>query len=293
MKSFKAIISFSGLMVLSGCASIVGSSSVEVHPKPGKQMYMCGGGLDHYKNGISKDAIESAKEAFLYAMMASNSYSFDMPRYFNIPSWEFIETRSSWTGFSAEVYKKIDSEKYAIVFRGTDNLSDWIFGNLLGFQYIEADWYSKYIGEKYSNAEEIVLIGHSLGAAMALYTSRFDPTEKVKKTFLFSYPSAVTRLISEPLAWFFNFGKLFNPMSKSGRFGITEDNDILDFNRGDTQEFDFQDSDGIKEHSMYRLSRGLLMVSAANDNSDAIKVLVNIGCFKNSANDVSEYHTNN
>ena len=268
------------ILLVSSCATTPTSHKI------GPQKYLCGeNGIEHFaRNYTHSEANKYAKKSFKFAMMASNVNNNGEPRYEYIPGWSYKEEINSWTYFKAEVYESNDG-KIAIAFKGTDGIigRDMLFGNILGVQYIQADNFLKLTNKKYPNAKEIIVVGHSLGGAMALYVSKFEPTDKINEAYLFSHPPVGLRLISEPLSWIFNLKKIKNGKTEGiFRYRISEDGEILNLLRIDTQEFDIQDNNWFVEHSIYKLSRGLLMIAASKGDEDAKDVLENIGCGTNS-----------
>ncbi|NOH61156.1 hypothetical protein [Vibrio sp. RE88] len=253
-----------------------------------KQFYGCReNDYLHYQPGknYSKSAVVYAKKAYPFAMMSSNVNNNGEGR-FVIPNWEFVEgADNQFTGFEAEVYKRKSDGVIAIAFKGTGGISDVIFGDTLGFHYAQADWYTSYIDRENPSATSFILTGHSLGAGNALYVGKFEPTDKdnINEIYTFSHPTWWMRYVWPPelLAWFYNPKKLLNGQTHERKvFALTEDNDVLDVFRKDTQEVDFNKKGKLDEHAIYPLAIGLTYVAAANDDKAAEEALKGIGCIE-------------
>ncbi len=115
---------------------------------------------------------KAAVDTFLYAQLAANSYephtAFKLPPEIVLSANHYADDS---TGFAYSVYKLTNPERVAIAFRGTDGLRDWLLGNFLGLQNERGLEAFKRVRETTSSGIPIVLIGHSLGGAIAQHVS--------------------------------------------------------------------------------------------------------------------------
>jgi|GEM_PF-2070036 len=135
-----------------------------------------------------KDRVELAKSHFDHAAMANNVYKTpDTKPTFAIPGWNLISRLSSTSGLDLDVYLDgkdwLSSTKAAVVYRGTDfySLKDWKtnFAVSEPLQFRQAFDHLHSIRSGHPSIP-IVVIGHSLGGAIALnMAARFQNVEAV------------------------------------------------------------------------------------------------------------------
>jgi len=221
----------------------------------------------------SEQEKEIAKKYFIYALFSSNSYK--DKAYFSIPNWKRVKRYTAHTGFSADVYEKtINSkiEEVVIAFRGTNGLFfDSLFANLTfskNGQYKNSDnLFDKILENKRYTSVKKVVVGHSLGGGLALHVSaKYDNVD----AYVFN-PSP--RLFIDKN----------DEVKKNKRIIIHEEGEILekiskvlknalkkiDY---DIYAYDFFDKHLFKSHSIYPLARGLLLLSAVNNDELAIEI---------------------
>lgn len=143
------------------------------NPTPCKQNY-------HQRfNGLIKQEKERLdaiiKEAYPYAIMASNAY--DEKTQVQLPGWNRVNRITTNNDFSADLYQSENKAALAIAFRGTDSLRDFTQANLmiefdsqLKGQYNDAEELVKKIKSDYPD-KKILVIGHSLGGGLAIHIS--------------------------------------------------------------------------------------------------------------------------
>ena len=256
----------------------------------------------HYKNAYEASYGVIAKEAFLYAQMASNAYEDYDP---DKPEFPFVkygyakvgEKVTTWKGLGAHIYEKKnenenENEKngeIVVAFEGTNFWSpaDWLFGNLNLFtegQYGEAKDLMRDIIKNNLDHKRIVVTGHSLGGALAISVA-------------LSFPNIT--------AYTFNTSTTIHADKGADASGselivISENEDVLKtldekflkfkhaYKRGPFNEFNFLEEPGIEdlpfgkwikqiiEHGIYFIARGLTVYAAANDSADARQSLIDI-----------------
>lgn len=239
----------------------------------------CYNTTNHRHEGNSEIAIKT----YEYALMASNTYHSEAS--FLIPDWKptmhYRGERAGLyeVGFQADQYENKIKKEIAIVFRGTDNSS---VDNMANF----AIWWpwsndrapaqyqlAKNLAEKIHKDNpdyKLILVGHSLGGGMAFHASWNIPNSE---TYAFD-PSPRTWISGDP---------------KPGiRYVIREHGEILQYiqfwnslpvDNNKDEKFDFIGGDATREHNMYYLARGLLLLAAQNGNAKAIETMdTNLGC---------------
>lgn len=229
-------------------------------------------------------SVSIAKKSFKYALMASNAYHSEAG--FIIPGWEpVMHYRGNFdekdqVGFQADQYVNKKTSEIAIVFRGTDGSEDnnanlsiwWPWSNQrIPTQYQIA---SNLIAEVRKNnpASKIILVGHSLGGGLAFHASwnlensetyAFDPSPRTWST---GKPTASNRFIIREK------GEILEKIQFWNSLPVAPEN---------IGTFDFIRGGAIREHNMYYLARGLLLMSALNKNDEAINIMnINLGCQK-------------
>jgi len=224
-----------------------------------------------------------AEETYQFALMASNSYRSE-PQ-FKIPGWSLVtHYRGALSGeyessLQADLYEKSENGNIAavaLVFRGTDESLDkkanfalwWPWSNSREpAQYQIAEELAKKIRHNYPQAK-LYFVGHSLGAALAYHAS-WD--QRDASTYAFD-PS--------PRLW------VEGESAQGRRVIVREDGEILEYLQfwsflpADADEqFDFIRGNVVREHNMYYLARGLLLLAAINNDKTAIDTMENnLGC---------------
>lgn len=112
---------------------------------------------------------------------------------FVIKSNSFFSGMNPSKGFFAAAFKNSKTREIVIVFRGTDDLTDWLGANLqLGLfnthcdQLLEATYFYEYIRDKFNGNldNKVILTGHSLGGCLAQFTYASNITDEIScKTF--------------------------------------------------------------------------------------------------------------
>lgn len=240
--------------------------------------------LISYKGKYEGD-IDLAKESFPFALMASNAYRVEAQ--FEIPHWKFISHyRGDWSGvyevgFQADVYGKYQGGEVvelAIAFRGTDNTADrhanfaiwWPWSHQRQpSQYQIADLLTKKIIKLYPGVK-LHFVGHSLGGGLAYHASwkipqanvyAFDPSPRV---FVSGDPTPGRRVILREKGEIMELVQFWNRLPADAQ-----------------SRYDFVAGNAIREHNMYYLARGILLLSAMYGNEDAKEAMrINMGCEK-------------
>jgi pimeloyl-ACP methyl ester carboxylesterase len=226
---------------------------------------------------LTQAHLDAASRAWPYALMSSNVYRDpeNSPAY-RIPGWEFVSRSESRSGLALEEWQRKNEdgrvEEVAVVFKGTDftSVADWRTNLALiePRQHREAYQYVRGVLDRWrGKGVRVVATGHSLGGALALNMSlRF------------------------PNVHFIGFDPSPRAFHGVGRYGpadrllIYERGEILSFlrwpwahrlNDFERYRFDFMDFilgrsiTSAQEHSMYLISRGLLLAAIRNRDPGA------------------------
>lgn len=254
-------------------------AGAEYIPMNGKHLYCSdikylSKDLGHYvePDAYSKRYDDIAKESFIYSLMASNVYEeYDggKPEFF-VRGWEKEREKvTTWKGLGAHIYRsKFEPNNFVIAFEGTNSTSllDWIFGNLnLGWkgQYADAAALVQKIKTTYPSSK-IVTTGHSLGGGLAIHAAlyhgnidayAFNSSPRVFKEDVKDTNSRIV-LISEDEDILQSLRKFLGTLDS-----VTTTKPF--------DEFDFLKSSKLNEHSIYHISRGLMLVAASADNNDS------------------------
>jgi|GEM_PF-2830679 len=225
---------------------------------------------------LDSSTLDAASRAWPYALMSSNVYMDpkDSPAYL-IPGWDLSSRWESPSGLALEEWHHRSGGKIdviAVIFKGTDftSIADWRtnFALIEPRQHREAFEYMQAVMKR-SQAEgtQVVVAGHSLGGAIALNMSLRIPGAE-----FFGFNTS-------PRA-FYNVGTI--PQAR--RTLIYESGELLSFVRWPwshrLDDFDqfrfnflafirFRSLASVQEHSMYLISRGLLLAAIKAGNSDA------------------------
>jgi hypothetical protein len=137
----------------------------------------------NFIKNLPHDHRNAAVDYFKFALMSSNSYAIN--NYFIIPGYDYKEHyRDENSGFEADIYES--NEEVVIVFRGSDDINDWedtnksigIFGDIdVPAQYNNAR--NLAIKIKNNTSKEVKLTGHSLGGSLANHASWYTGLQSI------------------------------------------------------------------------------------------------------------------
>lgn len=244
---------------------------------------------DHHRSASALHTHSPAKkslaaDAFVYAMLANNIYGDDNDKpAFITPGWTVLERTTAESGFKADLVEgRIDDRRVlAVVFEGTHGWRDWQANLSLWpepVQYGQAQQYVAKLLEKmaYKDAK-IVLVGHSLGGGIAINVAMRQATVH--------RPLDVYAFNSSPRG-FYGVGP--RPPEGAHFHFIDESGEFLKLGRllwafksrhlpePDTYQFlKYRWTKSLKpaaEHSIYRMSRALLLLAIGTGDAQAKSV---------------------
>lgn len=237
---------------------------------------------------------ELARRHYLHAAMASNAYRTpDTKPVFVIPGWRLLESLQSESGLGLEVYGDGEtaaaSSRLVVAYRGTDfgSRKDW--GNNLALyqpaQYKEAYAHLRALKTTHP-AARLTATGHSLGGGIALNMSlRFDNVDAVvfnpSPRFSFGRTSKARRNTRVSL---YELGEGLNGLTGAwSRLRLPNDTAYGNYNFLDYRTLSLSP---VKEHGMYELARGLLLVAMTREVAHARSLFAaNIDAAQASASD--------
>jgi len=275
----KMSVVMAALLLVAGCAH----SGLSVMPVPAPdQAHDVDGRYAYMSCNLEKvveyhgDDLDAAEQVYLYALMSSNAYT-DKGQY-AIPGWTRVARFESTSGLALDEWVRDGSSprQKVVAFRGTEDLKDWQANLALVEPWQHREAYEHIADLRRSEPHTLLTAtGHSLGGALALNMSqRFE-----------NMPAYVFN--SSPRAFFASEG------ARNQRTVVWETGELLNVFRrpwlglrmqdAPRMQFNFMDYSWIRsakviqEHSMYGLSRGLLVSAAAKKNPHALDVIrVNI-----------------
>jgi len=208
--------------------------------------------------------LTAAKRYWIYAAMSQNVYR-DRYKQIELPSeWTSMHRKVGLDGFYAETFvKKVRGNVTAavIAFRGTDiQTPDWVFGNALGIQQLDARKYADQIIAKYGDVT-IEVTGHSLGGALAQNIS--NNNKKIKAIVFDTSPM-------DGYAYDWNGENKIVHIFEEGEFlGVLRDDDKLF--RVKYNFINNQDG-GISNHAMYPLAKGMKELAVSHQDTTPLPV---------------------
>ncbi|MEP0176939.1 MAG: hypothetical protein ABJH28_15900 [Paraglaciecola sp.] len=124
-----------------------------------------------HPSGWCKEIRETAQSSFIFAQIAANTY--EPTPLFTLPNqYSLIEFKDNDPiGFAYSIYENKNTNTVIISFRGTENMKDWWYGNILASQNKSGLNLFDKLREKYSDDTNFIVTGHSLGGAIALEVS--------------------------------------------------------------------------------------------------------------------------
>jgi pimeloyl-ACP methyl ester carboxylesterase len=220
--------------------------------------------------------LDAASRAWPYALMSSNVYADpkDSPAY-TIPGWSRISRWESPSGLALEEWHKVENGeivRIAVAFKGTDFTSpaDWRtnFALVEPRQYREAFAYMQTLMRRaMDHGSQVVVTGHSLGGAIALNMSlRLDGVD----SYGFNTSPRAFYSVGNPTAGrrtlIYEKGEIL-AFLRWPWWHRLNDYEILQFN---FLKFNpFRSLSAVQEHSMYLISRGLLLAAVKDGNPEA------------------------
>lgn len=135
---------------------------------------------EKHPSGTIRKVREAANDSWIYAQISSTVYGGKDDKFISPYVAEIDGAKDYWSGFKAKPYKIVfpNSEPVLVVaYAGTENLQDWVFGNLDVFntQYKQGLEFLREIRTLHPEFKKIVVTGHSLGGAISIYSASREP----------------------------------------------------------------------------------------------------------------------
>jgi hypothetical protein len=241
--------------------------------------------LSLHRDGVSAlhlhENKDTAREAFVYAMLASNVYRDPekKPR-FVVPGWEPPKRLVAKSSLEMEIVERIENgevAEVAIVFEGTDEWPDWQANASIWIEPRQYEQAQKQVTELLKDARyaraRIVLVGHSLGGGIAINVAlRQSTPARPMHVYVFNtsprgfYDAPATLgagtldIIDEHGEWL-RLGRALW-WGKFRRLDAPKTYNFLNFNKRSLLK-------SVNEHSIYRLSRALLLLAVGTGDAKA------------------------
>lgn len=227
---------------------------------------------DHnYYNWMDDLQLNAAAEGYAFALMCSNVYRDVKDPYYQIPDWQLQSRHESPSGLTFDIYQSEMENKYAFVYRGTDTkLNDWLTNIAIvePNQYREA--YQELAGFVLEHpGAEIIVTGHSLGGGIALNMAQ--RVENVTAIAFNASPRAFYKRNAEVKNRLVHIFEAGEALAFLNRGWLILKIDGLERYRYNYLDFYLRTISPVHEHSMYRLSRGLLISAVHQGDESALE----------------------
>lgn len=209
-----------------------------------------------------------AKKYWIYAAMSQNVYRKDKEQIGLPIEWSSLNAQSGVNGFYAETFVKKENNKITaivIAFRGTEDWQDWVTGNIVSLQEIDAINYADSVIKSFGKLRTPVSIevtGHSLGGALAqIVSNKF----KIKAVVFDSSPRD---------------GVGFEGVGALKTVLVFEEGEVLDWARKKlsslytgvtlpcvSYNFIANQDGSVENHSMHPLAKGMKALAAGNQDA--------------------------